>query len=168
MFKSYSFAQAYPVLYTADDPADLELISRDTYLDDWVRVVDALEPRYGVPFGSMVAFLHPDSRGVNEHLVPPGDVVDAFRKQRPDSCTEAVQMDPGDSWSSETGFELAGVDWYADRDRAPRGARGAGGTQGRRADREGSGRHPRLPDLRRLLRRRSCTRSRPACSAASR
>ena len=24
-------------------------------------------------------------------------------------------MDPGDSWSSDTGFELAGVDWYADR-----------------------------------------------------
>ena len=44
VFKSYSFAQAYPVLYTADDPADLELITRDTYLDDWVRVVDALAP----------------------------------------------------------------------------------------------------------------------------
>jgi UDP-MurNAc hydroxylase len=115
VFKSYSFAQAYPVLYTADDPADLELVTRDTYLDDWVRVVDALQPRYGVPFGSMVAFLHPDARGVNEHLVAPGDVVAAFRAQRPDSTTEAVQMDPGDSWSSDRGFELAGVDWYADR-----------------------------------------------------
>ena len=37
------------------------------------------DPRYGVPFGSMVAFLHPDSRSVNEHLVTPGEVVDAFR-----------------------------------------------------------------------------------------
>jgi len=115
VFKSYSFAQAYPVQYTADDPADLELITRDTYLDDWVRVVDELGPRYGVPFGSMVAFLHPDSRGVNEHLVAPGEVVDAFRRQRPDSATEAVQMDPGDSWSSDTGFSRSGVDWYADR-----------------------------------------------------
>ena len=25
-------------------------------------------------------------------------------------------MDPGDSWSSDGGFERAGVDWYADRD----------------------------------------------------
>jgi len=117
VFKSYSFAQAYPVLYTADDPADLALVTRDTYLDDWVRVVDELAPRYGVPFGSMVAFLHPDSRGVNEHLVAPGEVVAAFAAQRPRSTTEAVQMDPGDSWSSETGFELAGVDWYTDRAR---------------------------------------------------
>ena len=49
------------MLYTADDPADLELVTRDTYLDDWVQVVEQLGPRYGVPFGSMVAFLHPDS-----------------------------------------------------------------------------------------------------------
>ncbi len=117
VFKSYSFAQAYPVLYTADDPADLELINRDTYLDDWVRVIDELGPRYGVPFGSMVAFLHPESRGVNEQLVAPGEVVDAFRQQRPHSSTEAVQMDPGDSWSSQTGFELAGIDWYTDKEK---------------------------------------------------
>ena len=71
-------------------------------------MVDALEPRYGVPFGSMVAFLHPDSAGANEQLITPGEVVDAFRAQRPDSVTEAVQMDPGDSWSSDTGFELVG------------------------------------------------------------
>ena len=25
-------------------------------------------------------------------------------------------MDPGDSWSSDTGFALSGVDWYADRE----------------------------------------------------
>jgi hypothetical protein len=117
VFKSYSFAQAYPVLYTADDPADLTLIDRDTYLDDWVRVVDELAPRYGVPFGSMVAFLHPESRAVNEHLVAPGEVVEAFRTQRPQSTTEAVQMDPGDSWSSDTGFARGGVDWYVDRAR---------------------------------------------------
>jgi UDP-MurNAc hydroxylase len=115
VFKSYSFAQAYPVLYTADDPDDLTLITRDTYLDDWVRVVDELHPRYGVPFGSMVAFLHPESRAVNEHLVAPSEVIEAFERQRPQSATEAIQMDPGDSWSSETGFERSGVDWYADR-----------------------------------------------------
>jgi len=115
VFKSYSFAQSYPLLYTADDPADLELVTRDTYVDNWVRVVDALEPRYAVPFGSMVAFLHPESEGVNEHLITPGEVVDAFRAQRPGSPTEPVHMDPGDSWSSDTGFDLAGIDWYADR-----------------------------------------------------
>jgi UDP-MurNAc hydroxylase len=117
VFKSYSFAQSYPIMYTADDPADLELVTRDTYLDNWVRVVDALQPRYGVPFGSMVAFLHPDSAGANEQLITPSEVVAAFRERRPHSVTEAVHMDPGDSWSSDAGFALSGVDWYAERER---------------------------------------------------
>jgi UDP-MurNAc hydroxylase len=117
VFKSYSFAQGYPACYTADDPADLELITRDSYIDDWIAVVRALEPRYGVPFGSMVAFLHAESRQVNRFLVAPGEVVDAFRARVPDSCTEAVQMDPGDSWSVDGGFVTAGVDWYTDRAR---------------------------------------------------
>ena len=117
VFKSYSFAQAYPKCYTADDPADLALISRDTYLEDWIRVVGELAPKYGVPFGSMVGFLHPESRHINEALVAPSDVLEAFRRSRPAATTEVVQMDPGDRWSSDTGFDLAGIDWYTDREK---------------------------------------------------
>jgi hypothetical protein len=117
VFKSYSFAQAYPTCYTADDPADLALITRDSYLDDWISVVTTLQPRYGVPFWSMVAFLHPESRQVNPHLVAPADVIAAYAERAPHAPTVAVQMDPGDSWSSESGFDLAGVDWYEDRAR---------------------------------------------------
>ena len=56
-------------------PPTSRSITRDSYLDDWMRVVGELEPEYGVPFGSMVAFLHPESRHVNRFLVPPGEVV---------------------------------------------------------------------------------------------
>ncbi|MFN8027966.1 MAG: MBL fold metallo-hydrolase [Acidimicrobiia bacterium] len=115
VLKSYSFAQAYPVCYTADDPADLELITRDTYIDDWMLTMDVLQPKYAVPFGSMVSFLHPQSRHLNPDLVIPSEVVDAYKRHRPDSVTEALVMDPGDSWSSETGFDLAGIDWYTDK-----------------------------------------------------
>jgi UDP-MurNAc hydroxylase len=116
VFKSYSFAQAYPACYSADDPADLELLTRDSYIDDWIGVVKELAPRYGVPFGSMVAFLHPESRHVNRFLVAPGEVVAAFGERAPGAVTEAVQMDPGDRWSSDAGFERGTVDWYADRE----------------------------------------------------
>ncbi len=115
VFKSYSFAQAYPLGYTADDPVDLALVTPETYFREWTALMTALEPRYGVPFGSMVAFLHPESRHVNDHLVTPGEVIDAFHRAQPPARTEAVQMDPGDSWSSDSGFELAGIDWYSDR-----------------------------------------------------
>ncbi len=78
--------------------------------------MNELAPRYGVPFGSMVAFLHPESRHVNRFLVAPGEVVAEFSRRAPDSTTEAVQMDPGDRWSSAGGFEHGGVDWYSERD----------------------------------------------------
>ena len=96
VFKSYSFAQAYPACYTADDPADLELITRDSYLDDWIGVVSELEPGL--------------RRAVRQHgrvpapREPPGQPLPRSRRAtwspssrsgRRGASTEAVQMDPG-------------------------------------------------------------------------
>ncbi len=116
-FKSHSFAQSYPVLYTADDPADLALVGRRTYLDDFADTMAELNPRYAVPFGSMVGFLHPESHPVNEHLVTPAEVVEAVAERGGIPGTEVVTMIPGDTWSSATGFERSDTDWYTDRER---------------------------------------------------
>ena len=115
--KSHSFAQSYPVLYTADDPADLGLVSSRTYVDDFHDVMAELRPRYAVPFGSMVGFLHPESRPANDHLVTPQAVVEGVAARGGIEGTEVVPMAPGDSWSSTDGFTRADVDWYADRER---------------------------------------------------
>ena len=113
--KSHSFAQSYPVLYTAEDPADLDLVTRDTYLDDFFDVIRELRPRYAFPFGSMVAFLHPESRSVNDHLITPAEVVAGVAARGGVDGTEVVTMAPGDSWSTEVGFERSDFDWYEDR-----------------------------------------------------
>jgi UDP-MurNAc hydroxylase len=115
LFKTYSWAQAYPRCYDAEDPADLELISRDTYIDDFVATARALRPRYAVPFGSMVAFLHPESMSVNDAVVTPVDVANRCAKTGELPGSDVVVMAPGDSWSSETGFDIADVDWYTER-----------------------------------------------------
>lgn len=60
--KSHSFAQSYPVLYDADDQADLRLVSPDTYINDFRDTMAALRPRYAIPFGSMVGSLGIDGR----------------------------------------------------------------------------------------------------------
>lgn len=145
-FKSHSFAQAYPVQYDADDPADLALVGRHTYLDDFCDTMAELRPRHAVPFGSMVGFLHPESRSVNDHLVTPGEVVAAARA-RPDlDDTEVVVMAPGDSWDSGSGFALTGVDWYADRERhlAELAERHRPALEARAADEEGRTLDPAL------------------------
>lgn len=114
--KSHSFAHSYPVLYTADDPADLVMVDRDTYIEDFRLTMDALRPRYAVPFGSMVGFLHPESRPVNRHMVTPPEVVTGIEERGGLAASTVVAMAPGDSWSSEEGFDLQKTDWYSDRD----------------------------------------------------
>ena len=118
VLKSWSFAQSYPIAYTADDPDDLQLVSRQSYLDDFVGRIQELEPRYAVPFGSMMALLHPDAREFNEDFIPPGDAVAAWEAASGSVSTDtvALAMAPGDTWSSDDGFEVADVDWYSDRE----------------------------------------------------
>ncbi len=116
-FKSHSFAQSYPVLYDSEDPDQLSLVSSQTYIDDFHDVMASLGPRYAIPFGSMVGFLHPDSRPLNDHLVTPAALVDGVAAKGGLTETEVMPMAPGDVWDSTTGFERSDVDWYTDRQR---------------------------------------------------
>jgi UDP-MurNAc hydroxylase len=113
--KAHSFAQSYPAGYTADDPADLTLVDRATYLDDFTRTMAQLQPDYAVPFGSMVGFLHPESEHVNSFQITPYEVRD-HAADIASLPTEVVPMIPGDAWSTDLGFELADKDWYSNRD----------------------------------------------------
>ncbi len=115
MLKSHSWAQAYPFCYEADDPADLHLIERETYHRDFVAIARELQPRYAVPFGSMVAFLHPESRHVNEQLITPDEIASVCAPALQDINCTIVTVAPGDTWDSRTGFDRAEHDWYAQR-----------------------------------------------------
>jgi UDP-MurNAc hydroxylase len=115
VFKSYSFAQSYPIAYTATDEADLGIIERTTYIDDFIGRMREFRPRYAVPFGSMIAFLHPASRDLNQHLVSPHEVASAAEEADLDP-TQTVVMSPGDSWDSTSGFAISDEDWYADKE----------------------------------------------------
>jgi UDP-MurNAc hydroxylase len=111
LFKSHSWAQGYPVRYTSDDPAQLSLISRESYVADFVEAVELVQPGYAVPFASMVCFLHPETVDVNDHVVTPREVAEGFATT-PVEGSEVVVMAPGDSWDLTTGFHLGDVDWF--------------------------------------------------------
>ena len=112
IFKSHSFAQAYPSCYDIKDPNDAKLMTREDFLETFVDAIRDLHPKYAVPFASMVAFLHPESRHGNGWAVRPPEVVDAASKSDIAATTETVQMVPGDTWSSESGFTLQSNDYY--------------------------------------------------------
>lgn len=115
MLKTHSWAQSYPHLYTAEDPADLALLKRQTYLDEFVDAARTLRPRYAVPFANMVAFLHPESWAMNAEMITPDEVRDAFDRADGLEDTELVAMSPGDQWSRAEGFTLSGTRWWDDR-----------------------------------------------------
>ncbi len=116
-FKGHSFAQGYPACYEADDPADLELVDRRTYVRDFLDAMRVLQPRFAIPFGSMVGFLHPESFHVNEHLITPGEVAEAAASADGLGGTTVFPLAPGDGWDESSGFRRSAIDWYDDRDR---------------------------------------------------
>jgi UDP-MurNAc hydroxylase len=116
LFKSHSFAQAYPNCYDIADPADAKLMTREDFLETFIDTVRELRPRYAVPFASMVAFLHPQSRPCNAYAVRPPEVAAAVAASDVAATTETVLMVPGDSWSSSAGFALQPNDYYERQD----------------------------------------------------
>jgi len=116
VFKSHSFAQAYPNCYEMEDPADADLMSREDFLETFLDAIRKLRPKHSIPFASMVAFLHPESRQCNVYAVRPPEVVEAVNKSDVAADTKTVLMVPGDRWSSESGFELKPNDYYARQD----------------------------------------------------
>lgn len=115
MLRTHSWAQSYPIQYEAEDPADLELITDETFLRDFADAAAALQPRYAVPFANMVAFLHPQA-AANDHLITPDRVQAACAADGRLAAVEVVPLGPGDSWRAGEGFARAGGPWWADRE----------------------------------------------------
>ena len=116
LFKSHSFAQAYPNCYDFADPADAQLMTREDFLETFLDALRELRPSYAVPFASMVAFLHPESRQCNVYAVRPPEVAAVAAAADVGATTRTVLMVPGDTWSSESGFALEPNDYYENQD----------------------------------------------------
>ena len=116
LFKSHSFAQAYPNCYNFADPADAQYMTRDDFVETFIGEVREMRPKFAVPFASMVAFLHPESRQCNRYAVRPPEVVDAANCADTAAVSRAVLMIPGDTWDAATGFSLQANDYYTRQD----------------------------------------------------
>jgi UDP-MurNAc hydroxylase len=115
-FKSHSFAQAYPNCYNFEDEGDAKYMTREDFVTTFINEVREMRPKYAVPFASMVAFLHPESRQCNRYAVRPPEVVSAANASDTAKATEAVLMIPGDTWDSASGFAIQSTDYYATRE----------------------------------------------------
>lgn len=115
MLRTHSWAQSYPILYEAEDAADVALVGDGTFLHDFAEAAAELQPAYAVPFANMVAFLHPQSRAANDHLITPDRVQAHCAADGRLAGVEVVAMGPGDSWTRGEGFDLRPTPWWSDR-----------------------------------------------------
>jgi UDP-MurNAc hydroxylase len=116
VFKSHSFAQAYPNCYDIADPADAQLMTREDFLETFIDAIRELKPTYAIPFASMVGFLHPESRPCNVYAVRPPEVAAAAAASDIAATTKTVLMVPGDTWDSGRGFDLRPNDFFEHQD----------------------------------------------------
>ncbi len=100
LFKSHSFASAFPNCYDFNDPGDgLSLTAKD-YCATFLHSADELDAKNAIPFASMVGFLHPDTVQCNQYLVTPRVAAEFVRK----AGRDAQALEPGEGWDSESGF----------------------------------------------------------------
>jgi UDP-MurNAc hydroxylase len=71
VFRSHSFAQAYPECYTSPNEEDLTLRKKEDYFRDFINASRRCRARYAVPFASNVCFLHRETIDKNEDSVNP-------------------------------------------------------------------------------------------------
>ena len=93
VFKSHSFAQAYPNCYDIADPADAQLMTREDFLETFIDAIRELRPKYAIPFASMVGFLHPESRQCNIYAVRSPEVAAAVAASDVAAQTVALEKD---------------------------------------------------------------------------
>lgn len=91
-------------------------MTREDFLETFLDAVREMRPKYAIPFASMVAFLHPESRQCNAYAVRPPEVVEMVNRSETGRTTQTMLMVPGDRWSSTSGFELQSNDYYERQD----------------------------------------------------
>jgi UDP-MurNAc hydroxylase len=116
VFRSHSFAQAYPQSYTSPNPGDLMLRKKEDYSRDFINAARRCGARYAVPFASNVCFLHRETIDKNEDSVDPCTLAAQYARHKRERDPEIVVMLPGATWDSKEGFSLVPDDIFQRKD----------------------------------------------------
>lgn len=115
-FRSHNSANARHCMHIIGEPA-ASLDDNDHYVRAFGYFMHRVKPRYAIPFASNSCLLHKDVFHMNSLTQTPVDVAGFFQHvaRQPGFKTQLQIMVPGDSWSSESGFQLQEHDYFARR-----------------------------------------------------
>ena len=104
-FRSHSSANARVCFEVVGD-AKFVADDREHYFRSFSGFMDAVRPKYAIPFASNHCHLHDDVYGMNGYISNPLQLREFCESQTARPWALQVMM-PGSSWSSERGFALA-------------------------------------------------------------
>ena len=120
-FRSHSTANNRACYQITDEPAE-KAEARDVYARSFFNFMEAVAPRYAIPFASNHCHLHRDVYHFNDQITTPQSVVQFVQAQGGFSDTELQVMISGDGWSSAGGFSSRATDgggspnaWFEER-----------------------------------------------------
>ncbi len=111
--RSHSSANSR-LCYEITDAPETPVDDIEHYIHDFAEFAKATGARYAVPFASNHCHLHRDAVHFNEVVQTPLMVEEYFRQHGIDSPHVKVMVS-GDSWSSETGFDIPENDYFSNR-----------------------------------------------------
>ena len=114
VLRSHSSANSR-ICYEVVGGDQFKVDDRDEYIASFASFAKACKAEYAIPFASNHCHLHRDTVPMNSYVVTPVEVQEHFRNNNIGNCTLQVMIS-GDSWDSDAGFLLSGVDWFSDRD----------------------------------------------------
>jgi UDP-MurNAc hydroxylase len=86
-----------------------------TYTRSFFNFMENVKPRYAVPFASNHCHLHRDVYELNSFVQTPYDVKEYIDSRGGFSSSELQIMVSGDSWNSESGFDIQENDYFERR-----------------------------------------------------
>jgi UDP-MurNAc hydroxylase len=107
---SFANAEAYPICYELEDPAELPDWDDRSRFDAFLDKVRRIDPRAFVPFASMFCFLSDELFALNPRIVSPQPLLERARAGEVQAV--GLGMNPGDRWTPEGGHEVVHrIDW---------------------------------------------------------
>lgn len=94
------------VCYTLEDSGDFSFDDSEHYSRSFALFMNAVSPKYAVPFASNHCHLHKDVYSLNELVNDPFKLADYLKENELLNDVKLKIMLSGDSWSSESGFEI--------------------------------------------------------------
>jgi hypothetical protein len=114
VFRSHSSANERLSYEIVDEP-HAAVDDLDRYIKEFAQTTKATKATYAIPFASNHCHLHKDSFHFNQYIQHPLLVEEYFKRQQIQSPVLKVMVS-GDSWSSETGFDISDKDWFTNRE----------------------------------------------------